>query len=361
MNEPAHGLSNESPGPLSARRRAAVGPRSVAHAAFGASLRCVRVDPAYARLVGLSYEQVLGKPFRDVNPGLTPAEARRVALLLSATGARPRQVYLHLRRDELTGKTRLWQFSYARARMAAVSVLSVGGLDVTSQALRLVDHYRPTGEDPLGLLASPGAFRAEVADAVRRQRAGTSTGMGGLGLLMLDVGPCLQVAWPAGSPERDLALLAISRRLYASARSGEVVSRLEPTRFAVLCSTADGAIRLADRVRASVTTLLDTGAGVPMPGPKLAAIASMPRERAADLLRRARGTIEGTVQAPEGRRPAPAVVDEVLAARLIAGLRASGAKPADAEGTATLIDLAGAEALQTDSDTTVATLEAPGA
>lgn len=318
----------------------------MAHAAFGASLRCVRVDPAYAGLVGLSYEQVLGKPFRDVNPGLTPAEARRVALLLSATTARPRQIHLHLRRDPLTGKTRLWQFSYSRARVAAVSVLSVGGLDVTSQALRLVEHYRPSGEDPLGLLASPGAFRGEVAEAVRRNQGSP----GSIGLLMMDVGTCLQVAWPAGSAERDLALLAISRRLYASARAGEVVSRFDATRFAVLCSSADGAIRLADRVRASVTTLLDTGAGVPVPGPKLAAIASMPGERAADLLRRARGTVEGTVQAPEGRRPQPAVVDEALAARLIAGLRASGA-PEGADATqvpdgegAQLIDLAAVEA-----------------
>ncbi|MFN8075434.1 MAG: PAS domain-containing protein [Kineosporiaceae bacterium] len=337
-------MATEPPGPLSARRRAAVGPRSVAHAAFGASLRCVRVDPAYARLLGHSYEHVLGKPFRDVNPGLTPAEARRVALLLSATAARPRQVHLHLRRDEATGRTRLWQFSYARAKVAAVSVLSVGGLDVTAQALRLVDHYRPSGEDPLGLLASPGAFRAEVADAVRR-----SSGGGGVGMLMLDVGTCLQVAWPAGSPERDLALLAISRRLYASARAGEVVSRLEPTRFAVLCSSGDGAIRLADRVRASVTTLLDTGAGVPVPGPKMAALAAMPRERGADFLRRARGTVEGTIQAPEGRRPAPAVVDEDLAARLIAGLRREErtAEAADADLGAVeggrLIDLAALE------------------
>ena len=102
--------------------------RALAYAVFDADLTCAHADETYARMLGVEDpDSLVGRSFRDVNPGLSASESRRVALLLGNGASRARQVHLHLRPAE-DGGVVLWQFGYTRAKVSGAPGLAVGGL-----------------------------------------------------------------------------------------------------------------------------------------------------------------------------------------------------------------------------------------
>jgi GGDEF domain-containing protein len=251
-------------------------------------------------------DALLGRSFRDVNPGLSPSECGRVALLLGTGTSRARQVHLHLRPAENgEGGVQLWQFGYTRARVTASASagLSVGGMDVTSQAIRLLERMEATEGDPLGGLSDMSGFRRALTEAIRRHRDGGRRP----GVLLVDVSPAMDAGWPADLRARDLAMIAVSRRLRSSLREGDVVTRLDGHRFVVLCAEAGEVFPVADRVRESLTRLLVLGAGTDVPGPRMGTAAAISGEPADRLLGRVCSVMESAVAISGGSATTMAV------------------------------------------------------
>ena len=321
-------------------------PRSVAHAVFTSELRCVQADQGYAALFGeIERDELIGRAFRDINPGLTPSESRRVALLLGASGPRTAHVYLHLRADG-RGGVRLWQFSYRRVRIGRSSGLAVAGLDVTAQAARLTERYHEAGDDTLGVVATRTAFRSALSEAVRRHRGGGACP----GLLLVDLAPPLEAAWPHDQVTRDVALLAVARRLRSNVREGDLVGRQEGGRFAVLIADVTTAFPVADRLRDVLGLLLSLAAGVPLPGAMLGAVVAQPGESGEAMVRRARAGLDPVIirRVDAARERSVHKIDGATARRLIAGIAAVEAarpRPARTSSKDRIIDLRDAQPL----------------
>lgn len=272
-------------------------PRALAYAVFDTDLTCAHADSAYANLVRApDPESLLGRSFRDVNPGLSHSECRRVALLLGSGTTRVRQVHLHLRPAD-DGGVHLWQFGYTRARVGGAPGLAVGGLDVTVQATSLLAQVEDGDHDPFGGLVGGNAFRRALTDAIRRHRAGGRRP----GVLLVDVSPCMAPAWFEVPAARDLVLMAVSRRLRGSVREADIVTRVDRFRFAVLCAEAGEAFPVADRVRESLTSLLSLGSGDDVLGPRMGTAAAIPGEPADRLLGRACSVVESAAAASRGQ------------------------------------------------------------
>jgi len=266
-------------------------PRALAYAVFDADLTCAHADETYARMLGVEDpDSLVGRSFRDVNPGLSASESRRVTLLLGNGASRARQVHLHLRPAE-DGGVVLWQFGYTRAKVSGAPGLAVGGLDVTAQASDLLERSGDADSGPLGGLSDMAGFRMALTDAIRQHREGGSRP----GVLLVDVAPAVDAAWPDDRRTRDLVLVAVSRRLRNSLREGDLVTRLDGYRFSVLCAEAGEVFPVADRVRESLTRLLVLGAGFDVPGPRMGTAAAIPGEPADRLLGRACAVVEAAV------------------------------------------------------------------
>ena len=228
------------------------------------STRYVRVNAAYAELVGRAPEELIGVPFsRLLHPDDRPDEASRVSLLLSGT---EQTLHSEQRFVDDDGRVR-WVLHgitivpgpAGRPAWFAVSAHDISERHRVEQELRelTTELAEQAVHDPLTGLANRTLFEERLRAVLSRDaRTGDATGV-----LFLDLDGFKAVNDEHGHLVGDAVLRVVAARLSAAVRPADVVARLGGDEFVVLVegATDPGIGALADRLRAAITASIIVG------------------------------------------------------------------------------------------------------
>ena len=225
------------------------------------STRFVRVNAAYAELVGKPPEDLIGVPFSGQlhRPEGVP-EGQRTALLLDGTASELRSEQRYLRPD---GSHRwvLHGVTVVAGRDGKPAWFAVSAQDITERHAAEQNLRELTAtlaeqavRDPLTGLANRMLLEERLRAVLARDgRSGASTGV-----LFLDLDGFKQVNDEHGHHVGDAVLRAVAQRLTAAVRPLDTVARIGGDEFVVLVEEADtdALQHLAERLRVAVSAPL---------------------------------------------------------------------------------------------------------
>ncbi|MDP9497143.1 MAG: diguanylate cyclase [Actinomycetota bacterium] len=219
--------------------------------------RYIRVNAAYAELLGRAPEDLIGVPFTDVvrAPDLVGGEDRLAALQAG------RETVLSMEEPYAAADGRdLWMLhgiTVVRGADGAPGYYAVSAQDITERRRAEQDLRDLTAtlaeravRDPLTGLANRTLLEERLRGTLSRDaRTGGSTG-----LLFLDLDGFKAVNDRHGHAVGDAVLRAVAARLTAGVRPSDTVARLGGDEFVVLAegTSREGLTPLVERLRTSV-------------------------------------------------------------------------------------------------------------
>lgn len=228
------------------------------------STRLVRVNAAYAALVGRPAEDLVGVPFSaQLQPVEDLPHGNRTSLLLDGSASELRSEQRYLRPD---GSHRwvLHGVTIVAGRDGEPAWFAVTAQDITERhhaedELRAMTSAlaEQAVRDPLTGLANRMLLEERLRAVLARDaRTGASTG-----LLFVDLDRFKQVNDQRGHLVGDAVLRAMAQRLAAAVRPSDTVARLGGDEFVVLVEDTDeeGLTHLRDRLVESLSAPLVLG------------------------------------------------------------------------------------------------------
>ena len=190
-----------------------------------------RVNPALRRLLSLPSDRLLGEQLTSL---VAPADRDRVAVAVAAAAASQVAEPVEVRLDRLDG-ARLWcEVGVSQVGDASVHAL-VTFIDIDDRKAREGHRDQLAAHDAETGLATRAALAVVLGELLAPQE-----GYGPLTLLRVDVHGVRGLDEGPGDEAGDAVLVQVAGRLRDTVRPGDVVARLGPECFAVLCHDLEG-------------------------------------------------------------------------------------------------------------------------
>lgn len=186
-----------------------------------------RVNPAFARTLGYSVEELLSRPFVDL---VHPDDAENTRKELDDLVHGIDSVSFENRYRDAEGNWR-WILWHCPAKAENYDRLYAIARDITIHKRREQDILYKASHDSLTSLHNRAAFEERLEEAIRRCRRNAEQQVA---LYLLDLDGFKEVNDSYGHPAGDRVLMEIGRRFRKIKRSDELVCRLGGDEFAFL-------------------------------------------------------------------------------------------------------------------------------